>query len=312
MRHAPVGGGRVGLTHPAASTARHVREEQKPSRTPGRLAARTHSGVNETVLEAAGLRRALSGTADMMPFQPTLGCAENTGYHANQTWVNSLRYELRKTSGQISSALKHLGNSQCQTLFVWLVVTTWRGRRPVQTTAHRRGDVAEAGVRGECCHSGAGPHMLRVAGEDRPLSDTRSTCHASHGPVTQLSSPWPPQEPCSRVTRTCSYFSRLHTRDWLTCRTRSCCPGLDRSRTRATQVRRPGGVSGADPPARTHTPRPARSLTLWPGPSATRVTLVPKHTPTWKASVSSVNETVSDLSSEQQIHFSQLVPHRSN
>lgn len=49
---------------------------------------------------------------------------------------------------------------------------------------------------------------------------------------------------------------------------------------RAIQVGQPGIVSGADTPA--HAPLPG-SLMLWPGPSATRLSLIPKYTPTWKA-----------------------------
>lgn len=117
-----MGGGRVGLTPQAAAPARPVREEQKPSRS-GKARCSDSLWVNETVLEAAGLRPALSGTADTMPFQATPGRAENTGYHANQTRINSLRYELRKTSGQISSALKHLRKLSAPDV-VWLVMTT--------------------------------------------------------------------------------------------------------------------------------------------------------------------------------------------
>lgn len=82
--------GRVVL-NPLRSFECETKSERSRNQTAflGRLAAWTHSGVNETGVEDAGVTPALSGMADTKPFPSTPGHVENTGYYANQTQVNS-------------------------------------------------------------------------------------------------------------------------------------------------------------------------------------------------------------------------------
>ena len=137
------------------------------------------------------MRPALSGVATTMPFQSTQGRVENTGYYANQTLVNSLRCELGKTSGQISSALKHL-----QQLSVPDAVCAARNDRAALTQAgpdDRAWGASQQQVSGENAATlGEG---LVCSGWLQMISHSQtrgSTCHASHGHVSQPSSPWPP------------------------------------------------------------------------------------------------------------------------
>lgn len=167
-------------------------QEGTETRPRSRLAAWTHSGVNETVVEFPGVRPVLLGVAATMPFQSTPGHVENTGYYANQTLVNSLRCELGKASGQISSALKHL-----QKLSVPDAVCAARNYRAALTQAgpdDRTRGVSQQQVSGENAATlGEG---LVCSGwlQMTSHSQTRgSTCHATHGHVSQPSSPWPPR-----------------------------------------------------------------------------------------------------------------------
>ena len=79
------------------------------------LFASTHPGVKEPAVALPGVRLVLPGRLTVS-FQSTPGRVGSTGYHANQTRVNSLRCAHREASGQISSALKHIRKLLCQTL----------------------------------------------------------------------------------------------------------------------------------------------------------------------------------------------------